>query len=302
MHRLDLNLLRIFEALANERNATRAARQVHLSQPAFSHALARLRRALGDPLFVRTPRGMVPTPRALELEPVVRDVLARVALITERTDFDAATCARAFRIATTDYYEHIAFPRLAAELVRSAPRATIVSRPTGGELPRTELEEGSVDLAIAGFFGALPAGFYQQKLFDDTFSCVVRRDHPVVRKRLSLAQYTKLPHVLISPGGDLRGVVDEALTAAGARRHVAVAPSSFLSAGRIVADSDAVLTAPRRVAETYCRELPVRMLPPPLSLPGFTVVQVWHERQHRDDAHTWLRRLTAAIGSARPDR
>lgn len=296
---LDLNLLRIFEALAAERNVTRAARRVHLSQPAFSHALARLRRALGDPLFVRAPGGMVPTPRAVELEPLVRDVLARATAFTQRASFDEATCRRTFRVATTDYYEHIAFPRLACALVRSAPHATIVSRPTGGALPRAELEDDRLDLAIAGFFGALPPGFYQQKLFEETFACVVRRDHPVVKKRLTLGQYTKMSHVLISPGGDLRGVVDEVLSVRGARRRIAVAPSSFLSAGRIVAESDLVLTAPRRVAETYCRDLPVRMVAPPVSLPGFTVVQVWHERQHHDPAHAWLRRLNAAIKDAR---
>ncbi|HLU64736.1 MAG TPA: LysR family transcriptional regulator [Kofleriaceae bacterium] len=292
MTALDLNLLRIFDALAAERNATRAARRLGMSQPAFSHALARLRRMLGDPLFVRVPRGMAPTRRALELEPMVRDLLAGAERLTRSEAFEPAACRRSFRIATTDYFEHIAFPRLVAEVAGGAPHAQLVSRPTG-RLPVRELQEGEIDLAVAGFFGSPPDGFYQQKLFDETFVCVVRRSHPVVRRRLTLAQYTRLPHVLISPAGDLHGVVDRALAAAGRERRVAVGVGSFLSAGWIVATSDLVLTAPRRLAQVFARTLPVRLLAPPLRVPGFTVVQVWHERHHGDPAHAWLRRQLA---------
>lgn len=295
MNTLDLNLLRIFDALATEGNATRAARRVGLSQPAFSHALKRLRHMLGDPLFVRVPRGMAPTPRATELAPLVRDVLERADRLAQPRGFEPATCAHTFRIATTDYFEHVAFPRLALELQRLAPQATIVSRPTDGDLPKAALYDGSLHLAIAGFFGELPEGFFQQRLFDETFTCVVREGHPVVKKRLSLAQYTKLSHVLISPGGDLHGVVDERLAALGRERHVAVGASSFLSPASIVAESDLILTAPRRLAKAYQRALPLRLVEPPLELPGFTVLQVWHERQHADPAHRWLRQLVARV-------
>jgi DNA-binding transcriptional LysR family regulator len=290
---MDLNLLRIFDALAVERSVTRAARRVGLSQPAFSHALARLRRMLGDRLFVRVPRGMVPTPRAIELHPIVRDLLVRADRLAQPVAFDPMTCTRAFRIATTDYFEAISFPRIAVALSRAAPRASLVSLPTGGRLPTEQFEEGRLDLAIAGFFRAVPDGYHQQKLFDETFVCLVRADHPTVRSRLSLSQYTKLSHVLISPGGDLQGVVDEQLASRNERRHVAVGVSSFLSAGSIVAKSDLVLTAPRRLAAIYAPSLPLRSLAPPLPLPGFTVVQVWHGRHQDDPAHRFLRRLIA---------
>lgn len=291
MTELDLNLLRIFDALALEGSATRAARRVGLSQPAFSHALGRLRDSLGDPLFVRVPRGMAPTPRAVELVPLVRELLERAEGLTQSGDFDPSTCAQTFRVATTDYFEHVAFPRLAIELSKMAPSSTIISRPSGGELPKAELYDGRFHLAIAGFFGEPPDGFYQQRLFDESFVCVVRKGHPVARRRMKLADYTKLSHVLISPGGDLHGVVDAALASRGLQRHIAVAASSFLSPARIIAHSDLVLTAPSRLAAAYQRELPVTVLPPPLELPGFTVVQVWHERHHADPAHRWLRQL-----------
>ena len=291
---LDLNLLRVIDALAAERNVTRAARRIGMSQPAFSHALRRLRDSLGDPLYVRVPRGMAPTARALELEPLVRDLLARAGALARTEQFSPASCRRSFRIATTDYFEHIALPTLAARLAAAAPHAALVSRPTAASLPARELEEGAFDLAVAGFFGRLPAGFYQQRLFDESFVCVVRRDHPLVRRRLTLEQYTELPHVLIAPGGELRGPVDDRLAAAGLQRRVAVAVSSFLSAGWIAATSDLLLTAPRRLAAAFERSLPVRLVPPPVELPGFSVVQVWHERHHADPAHLWLRRLLAA--------
>lgn len=298
MTELDLNLLRVFEALALERSATRAGRRLGLSQPAVSHALDRLREQLGDPLFVRAVGGMVPTPRALELEPLVRDVLARAARLTEGERFDPATCDRRFRIATTDYFEYIALPRLAATLAAEAPRVTLISRPSGTELPRAELAEGELHLAIAGFYADVPEGFYQQRLFSERFVCVVRCDHPTVGSRLSLAQYTRLSHVLISPSGDLRGVVDELLEARCRRRHVAVAASSFLSAGWIVAGSDLVLTAPRRLALAYQRSLPLRIVRPPMAVPGFTVRQIWHERYHADPAHRWLRQRIAEACAA----
>lgn len=171
-------------------------------------------------------------------------------------------------------------------------------RPTGGDLPKAELYDGSVDLAIAGFFGEPPDGFYRQRLFDESFTCVVRADHPVVKRRLTLAQYTRLSHVLISPAGDLHGVVDELLASRGRRRHVAVGASSFLSPAWIVARSDLILTAPRRLARAYQGGLPLRLIAPPIDIPGFTVVQVWHERQNADPAHRWLRQLVARTCAA----
>lgn len=298
MSAVDLNLLRIFQALAEERSVTRAAGRVGLSQPAFSHALARLRRMLGDPLFVRVPRGMAPTARALELEVEVRELLARAEQITRPAAFDPAACERTFRLATTDYFEHIALPEVAVELARAAPRATVAARPTTSRLPTRELERGTLDLAVAGFYGEPPASFYRQTLFDESFVCIVRKAHPVVRDRLTLAQYTRLSHLLISPGADLHGVVDQVLAARGKRRHVAIGTSSFLSAGRIVARSDLVLTAPRRIGLIYQESAPVRLVPPPIELPGIQVAQIWHARQHRDPAHVWLRRLIASACSA----
>lgn len=290
------SLLQVFEALLSERNVSRAAERLHLSQPAMSHALARLREALGDELFVRTARGMTPTPRALALAPQVRDTLGRLQrLFAPPPRFDPATTTAQLTLASTEFFEQLLLPRLVPLLLAEAPRLTLRSRSTLGQLPKEDLERGDCDLAIAGFFGELPEGFYQQMLFVDDFVCVVRRDHPRVQKTLSLPTYLELDHLLISMQGDLKGVVDVALAKKRRARRVVAGVSSFLTPGWIIAGSDLVLTVPRRLAAIYQAQLPLRVLPVPLKLPPIKMVQVWHERTHGDALHRWFRRRVQLI-------
>jgi DNA-binding transcriptional LysR family regulator len=289
---LDLNLLTVVRALDETRSVTRAAAALGLSQPAVSHALARLRSALGDPMFVRTPAGMVLTPRAEALAPAVREVLARVEREILRGEaFEPSTLARTFRVRTTDFVEALLAPALVERLRLAAPQSSLSFVPTELRLPKEALASGACDLAIAGAYREVPDGFYQQRLFVDRFACAVRADHPRLggRRKVTLDAYCREPHVLIAPGGELRGVIDRALDRAGRTRRVVVGTSGFLSGALVAARTEGVITAPSRLLALVAETIPIRRFAPPLPLSDVKVVQVWHARNHEDPAHRWFR-------------
>ncbi len=293
---VDLNLLVVLDALLDERHVTRAARRVGLSQPATSHALARLRALLDDPLLVRGPGGqMVPTPRAEALAPRLRDALHGVAAaLADEAPFDPATARRSFRIATGDYAEFVILPALMARLAREAPGIDVWVVSGGDD--HDAIAAGAVDVAIAPRrASAAPAGIYTQRLFDETFTCLVRRGHPAASQRLTLARYEALAHLMIAPRGTPGSLVDDALTAVGRRRRVALAVPHFMVAPYVVASTDLVVTLASRIARVIAAPLQLVALPPPLDLPGFTMSMWWHERRQHDPAHRWLR---AAIADA----
>ncbi|MFO0713945.1 MAG: LysR family transcriptional regulator [Sandaracinus sp.] len=301
---LDLDLLRVFDHLHREKHLTRAGRLLGLSQPAVSRALVRLRDALGDPLFVRGPRGVVPTPRADALAPEVREILRRTAALTQPSELDPAQLERTFVFASVDFLEGDLLPRLSALLEREAPRVSITSRPLGPDATEG-LTSGRYDLAI-GVPSTLPTDAMTTHLFDDDFVCVVRRGHPSVRRALDLATFCRLSHVLISPRGEPGSPVDDALAKKDLSRHVAIRTHTFFSAPHVVASSDLVLTGPARVLEPLAKNQGLRVLPPPLPLRGFGVHMAWHARVQNDPAHAWLRsvikRAAARAGSTRARR
>ncbi|MGK3997623.1 LysR family transcriptional regulator [Sorangium sp. So ce1024] len=291
---IDLNLLVVFDALLAEGSVTRAAARVGLSQSAMSHALGRLRALIDDPVLVRTPRGMIPTPRAQELAGPIREALAQIeATVARSPRFDPATARRSFSVATVDYVELILLPRLVQKLFADAPFVDLVARPYDSDMWGS-METGKVDLAI-GMFPTVPAGFYRQRLLEEHYTCVVRRDHPVVRSKLTLKMYTSLPHALISPRGDGGGRVDEVLAEQGLSRRVALQIPHFLVAAHIVAQTDLVLTVPARIAQVFADMEALRVMKPPVELGGFSLDQVWHERQAKDPAHMWLRGIFAEL-------
>ncbi len=299
---LDLNLLVALRALLAERHVTRAAARVGLSQPAMSHALGRLRELLGDALLVRTPSGMKPTARAeamtVPLERALED-LGRV--LSSPEPFEPARSTRKFRIATNDYMELVLFPRLLARLWREAPGIDVRVRDIGSRATE-DLAESRIDLAmgVMGQFGDPdpPQGIRAQRLVSDRFVCVVRDEHPTVKKRLSLDEFIALPHALVAPRGESGSVVDSALAKLGKKRRVAVEVPHFLVAPHVVRETDVILTLAERVANSLGPLLGLRRLAPPLELEGFSMAMVWHERQHADPAHQWLRGQIATVAKA----
>jgi DNA-binding transcriptional LysR family regulator len=289
----DLDLLRAFATLHHERHLSRAAIRIGLSQPAMSRVLGRLRVAFGDPLFVRTPRGMLPTSRADELAPQVLAVLDAAGKLIRPTAFDPLTLARTFTIGVSDFFDAVLIPRLVEILAREAPGVAITTRPPADDIGDA-LAGGRIDLLL-GVREGVPAEAQITKLYDETFVCAVRRDHPRVGKRLSLERFVAERHLLIAPGGNPGSRVDTALAERGLSRRVVVRVHTFLSAPAIVASSDLILTAPRRVLEPLAKPFALRLLPPPVDVPGFALFAAWHPRVHDDPAHAWFR---AALGAA----
>lgn len=239
---LDLNLLVALRALLRERHVTRAATRIGLSQPAMSHALARLRALLGDPLLVRTPSGMRPTTRAEAMtEPLERALEDIGRILASPAPFDASRSTRRFRIATNDFIELVLLPSLLASVWSEAPNVDIrVSNHQRGA--SEDLAEGRLDLAIGIIdqFGLPepPQGIRFQRIVSERFVCVVREGHPLGKRRLTLDEFVALPHALVSPRGDSGAVVDAALAKLGRRRRVALEVPHFLVAPHVVRETD----------------------------------------------------------------
>jgi DNA-binding transcriptional LysR family regulator len=296
---LDLNLLVVLEVLLEERNATRAAARLGLTQPGVSTALARLREALGDPLLVRGPRGMAPTPRGLELQKPLREALDGLdrALRRER-GFDPATSERTFVVAATDYVQFVLLGGLVRLLQRHAPRVRLRVVPVAAHFPWVELEAGTLDLAL-GRAPAVPEGLRRKLLFRDRVVFIVRRDHPLKRAAWTLDDYTSVSHIEALP---LEGptMVDTLLGRKKHRRRVVVTVPHFLSAPFVVLETDCAFTLAQRIAVPLARDLPLRVLEVPFDAPDFVVQAHWHERFQSDAAHAWLRRMVAETASALP--
>jgi DNA-binding transcriptional LysR family regulator len=293
---VDLNLLALLEALFETRSVTRAGDRLDLSQPAASRALARLRRMLGDPLFVRGSDGLVATRHAEALREPLTNALAAVRSLITPPRFDPVTATGVARLLVPDMEATTLVPRLLAAFAVQAPGLDLALLHRKGDA-LAMLAADAADLAL-GVFGTAPAGFRRQRLYSDTMVCVVRRGHPALKHgRLTLARFVELRHALITITGEGGGMVDTALAAKGLSRRIALRIPSFLAAPLVVARSDLIVTMPRRAAAEFAALAPLALIDPPLAIPGFDVSQVWHERQHADPRHTWLRRLVAAVNA-----
>ncbi len=293
---IDLNLLVVFDALWRERSVTRAGRRIGLSQPAASNALARLRHLFDDPLFDRGARGMEPTARARALASPVAEILARVeGALREADPFDPATARRAFTLGLTDYGSGLLLPRLASALGQEAPGIELRTRHALGREGLTLLDGGALDLLFT-MVGETPARFVRRPVLDERFVVVARRFHPGIGSEgLDLESYLRLPHLLISFSGDVRGRVDGALARRGLKRRVTMTVPHFGAAPFIVGASDLIATVAERIAKAYCELCGLAIYPVPLELPGYTKSLVWRRRDERDAAFTWFRRRVAGL-------
>lgn len=293
---LDLNLLRVLDALLEQRSVTQAGQKLGLSQSATSHALGRLREALGDPLLVRSKRGWLLTPRALlAAEPLRQALVILESVVTPAPAFNPSTSTGQFTLATADYAEFLLLPKLAHRLNVSAPGFDVWSQPyTVSEPLRTTLE--TVDAVITPRRPEdSSTGIYEKKLFRDRFVCIVRKGHPALQKRWTPEVFASLRHAFIAPQGKPGGVVDEALAAHGLTRRVVVAVPHFLVAPFLISETDAVLTVPMRVARVFAQSLPLELVSPPFDVPGFEMSLFWHERTHSDASHSWFREQIVQI-------
>jgi DNA-binding transcriptional LysR family regulator len=297
----DLNLLLVFHVLYQERSASLAAARMALSQPALSHKLNKLRHELGDALFVRAPRGLTPTPRAHELAPLVQGLVAELEAFYDQCEGrDFLQRAERIHLYTTDCIEQTLLPALLPRLREQAPNLLLITHNTRGLLPREELEKGTCDLAIAGFYANLPDTFRQQRLLSEDFVVLAARDHPRLAGGLDLAAYLACEHLLTTLTGDLNGLVDRALQAQGQTRRVAAGLSSFIAPSRLVRGSQLLLTCLRSVAEeAVARDdsLVLHPLPAGLELPQVEVMQIWHERTDADRLRRWLRQQIQQVAS-----
>ncbi|WP_394832792.1 LysR family transcriptional regulator [Pendulispora rubella] len=304
---LDLNLVLALHALLVERHVTRAAKRLGLTQSATSHALARLRTKLRDPLLVRAGKGMVVSPRAEAMLGPLERALADIArIVASPAPFDPASAQMRFTIGTSDYIELVLMPKLLARIWSEAPGVDvrIISdpRPWGDSLTegRADLvlglpQHGIPDFDIPAIGIATPSGILAKSLFRERFVCVLRKGHPCARRRLDLDTFVSLPHALVSPSGEAGAVVDIALARLGKRRRIAIEVPHFLAAPHMVQQTDTILTLTERVARTFAPSLDLVLVKPPLELPSFSMSMLWHERRRADPAHTWLRSCVAEV-------
>ncbi|HJQ26934.1 MAG TPA: LysR family transcriptional regulator [Blastocatellia bacterium] len=293
---LDLNLLLAFEALMIERNVTRAARRLNLSQPAMSNALARLRRTFDDPLLLRTREGLKPTPLAQSLLAPVAAALSQLrAALEKKPAFDPTVSQRTFRLLANDYVEILLLPALLHKLHAAAPTVTIrVDRSSNLFQPPPPAALASLhDLAL-GFFPdalSLESSTHSEFLWQEKNVCIARRAHASIRGRLTLKQYAAASHVAVFYKSDGPGVIDTILAQHGYARRVAAFVPHFAGVPFIVASSDLIATVPERLAALLAPMLMLQVLPAPVAIPPFRLAMLWHERNDRDAAHSWLRHL-----------
>lgn len=290
---IDIKLLRLLDALHASQSVTRTAERLGLSQPTISIGLARLRKMLGDPLFVRTPQGMQATPRTQDLMPAVRQVLDGMDLLASVTArFDAASSERRFRIFMTDASHVTLMPRLFAQVRALAPGVKLEAATLGPDMAKA-LQSGEADLAL-GLIPTLDRGFYQQALFDQDWVCLCHADHPRIGETFDLSHYLTEAHVGIVSGTGAQ-LLEEALQKLDKPRQVQLALPGFLGLPGILSTSDLVATLPRHIGHTLALAAGLRVLPCPVAIESFTVKQYWHTRYHQDPANRWLRGVCADL-------
>ena len=301
VNRIDLNLLVYLDALLRERNVTQAANQLNLSQPAMSNGLRRLRELFNDPLLVRTSEGMTPTERALELEPVVREVLSKIdQAVQPRGEFEASTAQRVFRIMASDYAESTLFPAVLGKLRTLAPGLTLDIM-TPSDVSFLDVERGKVDMVI-NRFDSMPQSFHQIHLWDDSFTCVLSPENPVLND-FTLENYLQANHVWVSKTGMGVGVgvdpsdvqrlgwVDAALNRLGKKRQIRVFTRHYQAAMTLAEQNDLIVTLPTRAAQLKLDNPRVVLREPPLEIPPLELKMAWSPLLQHNPANKWLRKL-----------
>jgi DNA-binding transcriptional LysR family regulator len=291
---LDLGVLRTFDALMQEKNVSRAAARLFLSQPAVSASLNRLREVFGDPLFTRTARGVVPTERALALAPQVRQVLDGVAALLEGdADFDPARSNRIFRIAGSDHASRMLLPALSQMLVQLGSGIRIVWVPPGTWSLAEHLHKGELDLAVIARI-QVPRDIETQVLYEDSYVYVMRKDHPRAGEAVTMESFCEIPQIFLGYGTSmLDDLIDETLAKSGRQRLAQIAVTSFGQIVHQLRHSDHAAVLGGRVARQFADELHIQALP--FELPGYQSLLCWDARSATDGGVQWLKAQIAGI-------
>ncbi|MBR9869457.1 MAG: LysR family transcriptional regulator [Oceanospirillales bacterium] len=307
LDQIDLNLLVYLDVLLRERNVTRSASLLGITQPAMSNGLRRLRETLGDPLLVRTSEGMAPTERAQTLQPLLRQILSSLEQVIEPSSaFDASTSDRVFRIMTSDYGESTLLPRLLKRLRKQAPNI-VLDIMTPSDMSFAEVEQGLVDLVI-NRFDTMPQSFHQKSLWTDSFSCLFAVDNPISHD-FCLETYLEAKHVWVSKTGmgagmgitpkDIKrlGWVDEALEKEGYKRQITVFTRHYQSAVLMAQQKGLIATVPTRAATAQSDNPRLIIKKPPFHIPDFELKMAWSPLLQHNVAHQWLRNLIAEVAA-----
>jgi DNA-binding transcriptional LysR family regulator len=304
LRQADLNLLVVFTVLAEERNVSRAAARLLLSQPAVSRALQRLREMFRDDLLIRTSSGYELTPQGQRLLHELELMLPKLDRLLSGSTFDPATEAATFRIAATDFASHVLCPPLCRDAlsVGGASGSAARGKVTFEFSPLQEgtldaLERGRLDLLLNADDGHIPAQFEREALFEEEFVCVVAKDSGYPRA-LTLEQYLAAPHIGVGILGVAQTIPEKRLAGAAVKRHVPIRVPYFTAAMRSVAGTRLIATVPRRIAEHDARDAALKIVKPPKVMSGFTYLMAWHPRMNTDAAHVWLRSTMRQIGKS----
>ncbi len=294
LRQADLNLLVVFAVLAEERNVSRAAKRLRLSQPAVSRALARTRDMFHDDLLVRTHAGFELTPFGQRLLRELEAMLPRLDHLLTGTGFDPDRENVTFRIASTDYALHVVCPPLCRDHMAESSKVVFEFTPWGDGVFQ-DIEHGRLDLLLNADDGNAPSNLLREVLFEDELVCVLAKEHAFSR-RLTLQQYSEMRHIGISTFGGVQSIPERSLALAGVERRCSLRLPYFAAAIHAVAGTPFIVTVPRRIAEYEVRNTALKILKAPKELSGFTYQMVWHPRMNTDAAHTWLRSVMKQVG------
>jgi DNA-binding transcriptional LysR family regulator len=295
LQNLDLNLLRVFDAVARERHVTRAAEKLNLSQPAVSNALARLRQALGDELFLRRPGGVEPTALALSLATPVAEVLDRLRqTLAVHAPFDPATADRIYTVAFSEYAERVLAPPLLEVMGKEAPRTLLAIRHADRTNALDLLEAGEAELAVA-VMNEPPALYTRVRLLPEAFLTLVRAGHPLAEGPMTLERFTAFPHLLHSANGSRDGALDGPLAEAGHPRRLGAVVAHLGAVPDILMRTDMVMTLSARLAQRLAETQGLVVRPCPVEIRHVRLSLVFHRRFEADAGHAWMRRTLLAV-------
>lgn len=291
----NLKLLLVFQALMRKRSVSLAAESLEMSQPSVSRSLGQLRAHFGDEMFVRTHGGMMPTPHSLELAPTIDEMLVLYhSRLTQSRRFEPETTHRTFKIAATEIGHVLFLPRLFNRFETRAPHALLIGVPLGLHSLIEELETGETDVAI-GAFPKLYTGVYERTLFKAHYVCLVRSDHPHIKRTLSLKRFQQAKHIIASAKGlgHAHGQIEKQIFKVCPKENIRLVSHNFFSCALIALQTDYIVTLPSEVLAGFGKNPGFRTFAPPMKLPSFDVKQYWHERYHREPSNKWIRRQIA---------